>query len=259
MPRSRAEIAASRPFGNHNRQWIAGRHVVLETLRAGRWLPLELAYVPDPGSVELREALDLARTLGVRVVESSTIGLGKLCRADDHQGLAVRLPEFPYATLDDLLDGAAKPAAILVLDRLHDSHNYGAILRSAEVFGCDGVVVAASGQSPVNGQVARSSAGAVNHIPIARHDDLSAAAAHLKRAGLRLIGTSPDARATLSRVDLTGPVAIVLGNEAGGISPVLLGACDECVRIPQSGRTGSLNAAVSAGVVCYELRRQRGG
>lgn len=246
-------------MGNHNRQWIAGRHVVLETLRAGLWIPLELACVPDPNGVEIREARELARTLGVKLLDTTHVALTKLCRSDEHQGLALRLPEFPFTTIQNLLDGAGKPAAVLLLDRLHDSHNYGAILRSVEVFGCDGVVVGTRGQSPVNAQVLRSSAGAINHIPIARHDDLIEAARQLKQAGLSLIGTSPDARTPLHEADLSRPVTLVVGNEGDGISAPLAKECDTCVRIPQRGRTGSLNAAVSAGVICYELRRQREG
>jgi 23S rRNA (guanosine2251-2'-O)-methyltransferase len=244
-------------MGNHNRQWIAGRHVVIETLRAGVWIPLELACVPDPKGVEMREARELAHTLGVKILDTTHVALSKLCRTEEHQGMAVRLPEFPFATIENLLAGAGKPPAIVLLDRLHDSHNYGAILRSAEVFGCDGVVVGTRGQSPVNAQVLRSSAGAINHIPIARHDDLIEAARQLKQGGLRLIGTSPDARTPLAEADLSGPVALVVGNEGEGMSDALAKECDLCVRIPQRGRTGSLNAAVSAGVVCYELRRQR--
>lgn len=244
-------------MGSHNRQWIGGRHAVVEALRAGRWLPLEVACLANPGDESLTEPLALARSLGLPVQRVSAAELHRLCRSEEHQGLAMRLPEYPYVALGDLVSSAPRPTALLLLDRIQDSHNFGAILRSAEVFGFDGVIVGAKGQSPVNAQVVRSSAGAIHHLAVARVERLEEAAGAVKQAGCRLYAATPDDAVSLPTVDLSRPSAILVGNEADGISAELLALCDARVRIPQYGATGSLNAAVSAGILCYELRRQR--
>lgn len=255
MPRP--DSRSPRPMGSHNRQWIGGRHAVVEALRAGRWLPLEMACVANAEDESLAEPLALARTLGLPVQRVSAAELDRLCRSDDHQGLAMRLPEFPYAALDDLVSSVPRPTALLLLDRIQDSHNFGAILRSAEVFGFDGVIVGAKGQSPVNAQVVRSSAGAIHHLAVVRVDRLEDAAMSVKQAGCRLYAATPEDAVSLQTVDLSRPSALLVGNEAEGISASLLALSDARVRIPQFGETGSLNAAVSAGILCYELRRQR--
>jgi 23S rRNA (guanosine2251-2'-O)-methyltransferase len=243
-------------MGNHNRQWIGGRHVVLEALRAGRWLPLEVAVCQVLGET-LEEPLELARQLGLPVKSVDPIAMNRLCRGGEHQGLAMRMPEFPYTDLDDLLSTAVRPTALLLLDRIQDSHNFGAILRSAEVFGFDAVIVAGKGQSPVNEQVVRSSAGAIHHLTLVRVPRMDDAIQRIQQAGCRVYGAAPEGSTTLAQVDLARPAALLIGNEGDGITPVLLALCDERVRIPQQGQTGSLNAAVSAGILCYELRRQR--
>ena len=163
----------------------------------------------------------------------------------------------PGAPIPDLLSTAVRPTALLLLDRIQDSHNFGAILRSAEVFGFDAVVVATKGQSPVNEQVVRSSAGAIHHLTLVRVPRLDGAIKQIQQAGCRVYGAAPEGATPLAQVDLARPTALLIGNEGDGIAPALLALCDERVRIPQQGQTGSLNAAVSAGILCYELRRQR--
>lgn len=249
--------SSPRPLGNHNRQWIGGQHAVVEALRAGRWLPLELACSTSAPDEEFAESLTLATAMGVPVLRVDNAALSRLCRGDDHQGLAMRLPEYPYGQLDDLLGTVPRPTAMLLLDRIQDSHNFGAILRSAEVFGFDGVVVAEKGQSPVNAQVIRSSAGAIHHLLLARVPRMEEAIAAIKQSGCRVYGAAPEGAVIAGRADLSRPSAILIGNEAMGIAADLLSQCDERIRIPQFGETGSLNAAVSAGILCYELRRQR--
>jgi len=164
---------------------------------------------------------------------------------------------FPYDSADALL--AARPAVPLyaVLDRVQDPFNFGAILRSAEVFGVDAVFIGRDEQAPVTSAVARSSAGAVNHIPIAVAEELCVLLAQLQRAGIVCIATAPEAGTELPVCDLTRPTAFVVGNEGSGVAAALLGGCDARVRIPQHGRVGSLNAAVAASIVFYEARRQR--
>ena len=145
-----------------------------------------------------------------------------------------------------------------MLDGIQDPYNFGAILRAAEVLGVDAVFIAAAGQVGVTSMVVRSSAGAVNRLPLAVVDDLVALVAELKARGMRVAGASEKAAELLAGFDFSAAAVVVIGNEGRGPRPEILAACDALVRIPQAGRIGSLNASVAAGICFYEARRQRG-
>jgi 23S rRNA (guanosine2251-2'-O)-methyltransferase len=258
----RRTLRPATSIGNHNRGWIWGRHVVLETLRAGRWRPLELLVSPRCADEPRREALRLAEQLGLNWSEGTDAALARQCRADDHQGLAAAMPPFPYADFHELLSPSRRPETApltswLVLDRLHDSFNFGAVLRTAHALGIGAVVVGDVEQSDVNSQAVRSSAGAVNYIPIARVASLQNAVGLLRDAGCAIVAATEKASRPVYELNLAGPVAVVIGNEGRGIQPDLLARCTAEVCIPMSGRVGSLNAAVAAGIFCYEIARQR--
>lgn len=249
-------------FGNHNRAWIWGRNVVLETLRQGAWIP-ELLVISDRCGEAAREIRSLAAKRGIDCQTESDTRLTQLCRSDDHQGVAARMPSFPYAPLPDWLSSTASnirfdvaTAPWVLLDRIQDAFNFGAIVRSASALGFAGVIVATRSQSPVNSQVARSSAGAVNHVPIVPVDDLVVAVERFQQVGGTAIAMTEKAKNLLDELPMSGPRMIVLGNEGEGISPALRAACHEEARIPISGRVGSLNVAVAAGVAMYALGRQ---
>jgi 23S rRNA (guanosine2251-2'-O)-methyltransferase len=244
-------------LGSHQKSWLFGRHVVLETLRAGRWRPLELWIADDIEPEYGDEARVLAEKLGITPVISTGAVMSRRCGSLAHQGLMARMPPFPYTPLANLLDTGLQSPFLVILDSVQDPFNFGAIVRSAEVFGAGGVIVGMTDQSEVTAQVTRSSAGAVNHLPIAQVPDLVEAAGRLRECGVRVIAASEKAQHPISAIDLTQPCAVVIGNEGTGIQPALLAACDETAAIPQSGRVGSLNAAVAAGVLFYEVRRQR--
>ncbi len=249
-------------MGNHQRCWIWGRHLVLETLRARVWQPLEIILADDLPVDARQEVLDLlaGRPNAVDVQTLSREMLTKRA-GTEHQGYLARMPPFPYARLDDLLKLPPKTDAaplFLILDSIQDPHNFGTIVRSAEVLGVHGVCVGETHQAEVSSHVARSSAGAINRIPLVRGDLLSMAT-ELKSKGLRLAAASEKAERLASVTDLTGPLALVIGNEGRGIHPELLAGCDLSVRIPVCGQIGSLNAAAAAAILCYEARRQRGG
>lgn len=230
----------------------------MATLRAGLWTPLEVAVAPrcpDDLRADVRRLTSLQQIPLMEVADSE---LSRRCRAEDHQGLAARMPEFPYANLDEVLSRSPAPTAWLVLDRIQDSFNFGAIVRSAVELGIDAVLIGTAGQAGVNSQVVRSSAGAVNYLPIVRATSVPEALPLLRDAGVLAIAASEKAASTVDAVDLIRPVALVIGNEAEGLSPAVLDCCQERVRIPIGNRVGSLNAAVAAGILCYELVRQRG-
>lgn len=244
-------------MANHNRCWIWGRNLVLETLRAGHWPVIELLY-SDRCDVQTRgEVLSLASNSNIPATAETDQNISRQCRSEEHQGLAARMPLFPYRQLADILDQMTENPVLVMLDRVQDSFNFGAIIRSAEVLGIDGIIIGTREQAPVNSQVARSSAGAVNYVPIAQTDDLVKTVEILRERNFQIIGTSDRASATIFQPDFRKPTLLLIGNEGGGIQPALEALCTLFVRIPVSGEVSSLNAAVSAGILFYEVMRQR--
>lgn len=252
MTRSRRELLT-----NHNRCWIWGRNVVLETLRAAYWPVIELLHSDRCDPQSRTEATQLAQRLGLKIEAVRDEDLEKSCRSDNHQGLAARMPPFPYSDLNPLLDRLAKNPVLVMLDRVQDSHNFGAIIRSADVLGIDGVIVGTREQAIVNSLVARSSAGSVNYVPIAQVEDLWSCARSLIERGYQIVGTSDHAPEIIWEPDYRQPTVLLIGNEGSGLHPALEAVCNKYVHIPMSGRVNSLNAAVSAGIFFYEVTRQR--
>jgi 23S rRNA (guanosine2251-2'-O)-methyltransferase len=216
-------------------------------------------YLSDALPDAVRQAAcDRASGLGTAVEIVPPAMLEKLGHTREHQGYLARMREFPYLSMEDLPLGAgAEPAFAVMLDGIQDPHNLGAILRSAEVFGAHGAILPEDGQAGVSSMVARSSAGAVNRIPLARVESSEAAAVTLQAKGIQLVGASEKASCELTACDLRIPLCIVVGNEGSGLSPAIQARCTSLVRIPQYGHVGSLNAAVAAGIFFYEVRRQR--
>ena len=244
-------------LGNHQRCWLWGRHLVLETLRAARWPILEVCLAEDLPVADLEAARALALQTNVHLRTGPRIILTDACHSSEHQGYLAKMAPFPYATLDDVLQ--AKPASPLYLmfDAIQDPYNFGAMLRSAEVFAADAVLIGTHCQVPVSSMVARASAGAVNRVPIVQVPDLVLLAGTLNDAAVDLVGATEKGTQTIDEFDFRRATAIVIGNEGGGIRPELLARCASQVRIPQWGCLGSLNAAAAAAIVCYEARRQR--
>jgi 23S rRNA (guanosine2251-2'-O)-methyltransferase len=244
-------------MGNHQKSWLFGRNVIVETLEAGRWLPNELVLSDQLAEEIVKPIIDSASVLQVPFEIVPHERVAQLCGARDHQGVIARMPPFPYFDVESVIERATVPGTFLILDRLQDPFNFGSVCRSASVFGVDGVFVAETGQAEVNSQVARSSAGAINRLKIARAEILVETADRLKVAGVRTIATSPHAERRIDQLDCTQPLAVVIGNEGAGVSDELLESCDELVTIPQATGFESLNAAVSTGIVLYEIHRQR--
>ena len=242
---------------NHNRCWIWGRNVVLETLRAGRWPILELLVGDRADDALWDEAARLAKQLGIMAQAMDDATLTKACHSGDHQGMAARMAPFPYSTVDQLIDGLPANAMLVVLDRLQDPFNFGAVVRSASTLGLSGIVIGQKEQVEVNSLVARSSAGAVNHIAIASTDDLIQAVEAFRERGFQIVAASEKADIPLCEANFCQPTVAIIGNEGRGIRPELLARCDRSLGIPMSGPVGSLNAAVAAGILFYEMRRQR--
>ena len=270
MSRRRSQFKSGRSFAaGHQRSWLWGRHAVTETLAAGRWPVLELVIDEELPDDQVQEVQTFGATNDVDVTLASAARLSELCQSEDHQGFLARMGEFPCGTLEELtqslqngvrtLDGSGRPLPFVfaVCDRIHDAHNFGAILRSCDAMRCDGVIIGERYQVSITPHVARSSAGAVNHQAIFRVPSLSAAIDELKKFDVQTLAASEKADTNLWNLDCRRNVAVVIGSEATGIDAELLSRCDLMVSIPMLGTINSLNAAVAAGIMLHEIRRQQ--
>ncbi|MEZ6065198.1 MAG: RNA methyltransferase [Planctomycetaceae bacterium] len=240
------------------RSWLWGRNAVLETLAAGRWLPLELRFSDELDAGVAAEVAAAAERLSIPVSVHGSTRLTDWCGRSEHQGFLALMPPFPWTSVDELLPRLPDSPLLLVLDRIQDPYNFGAILRSAEVFGVTAVIVGESGQCDITPHVARSAAGAVNHLTLTRTASLADTLRQLRdEQGVRHFVAAAGGERSPARIDMTGAVSLVIGNEGAGIAPALLSLAESVVSIPQAGRVDSLNAAVAAGVLLYEARRQR--
>lgn len=245
-------------LGSHQRCWLWGRHAVLETLRAGRWLPLQVSYAEGSLAPDVLSELQLhCRLLSCPLVASSPVDLARLCGSREHQGLMAQMPPYPYCDPAAVLGKIGPHSLVLVLCGIQDPFNFGSILRSADLFDVDFVVIPEAGQADVSAHVARSSVGAVNFLDIVRVASLAQICLELKTAGLQLVAASEKGVQAPAEVTLRAGIALVIGNEGAGIEAAVLSLCDHQLRIPTGGHVGSLNAAVAAGILCYEVRRQQ--
>lgn len=248
-------------LGSHQKCWLWGRNVVLEILRAGRWPVLEL-YCSDQLLPEEMEAVHaLAEQNDLSVLLEPGTSLRKRCHSAEHQGYLAKMPPFPYAEprslVDQLIENEKSPL-LVICDAIQDPFNFGALIRSAEVFGVDGIFIGTTHQVGVTSLVARSSAGAVNHVPIARAEDLEEILDEMMGRGIQVLGTSDTSGIPVFECDLKQPTAMIVGNEGAGMRDSIRDRSDHLIRILQHGKVTSLNAAVSAGILFYEARRQRG-
>lgn len=237
---------------------LFGRNPVIEALRAHRSLNKILIAKGAYGR-EIAEIIDLARAQGIVYQFTDRRQIDALVHGT-HQGVVALGAERAYAGVDDLLSSArrrAEPPFLVLLDEIQDPHNLGSILRSADAMGAHGVVIPRRHAAGLTSAVAKTSAGAIEHVPVARVPNLSQAIQELKTAGLWMIGLEMDGPERFDAVEYTGPTAVVIGSEATGLRPLVRRGCDTVVRIPISGHTGSLNAAVAAGLLLYEVFRQR--
>jgi 23S rRNA (guanosine2251-2'-O)-methyltransferase len=245
-------------LGSHARSWLWGRNLVCETLAAARWPVLELHLADNLPVNQLEEACGAAAQLGAKVTIESHAALGRLAQTSEHQGYLAKMGPFPYAAADELLSRASGRPLYLVLDGIQDPYNFGAMLRSAGAFGADGVFIGEHRQVPVTSMVARSSAGVVSRLPVARVADLPALVDILRARRVTVIAASEKAERPLTSCDFRAATAIVVGNEGTGISQVLSARCNLSARIPLADGAGSLNAAAAAAVFFFEVQRQRG-
>jgi 23S rRNA (guanosine2251-2'-O)-methyltransferase len=237
--------------------WITGFHAVEEALAAER--PLDRIVIARGRHGERVEAVvRLARSRSVPVRFEDRQQLDRLAGTRDHQGIAALAAARPTVELEDLLRAKTPQGLLVLLDGIEDPHNLGAIVRTALAAGAQGVVIPERRAAGITDTVERASAGALAHLPVARVKNLVRAMEQMKEAGYWLIGLDERAEKCHTDVDLTGPVGIVLGREGEGLHDLTRKRCDFLVSLPTSGPVGSLNVSVSAGVMLFEVVRQRG-
>jgi 23S rRNA (guanosine2251-2'-O)-methyltransferase len=229
---------------------VYGFRPVIEALRGGRRKVFEV--LDATGNAEVAKA---ARTAGVPVRKVPQARIGELARGGVHQGIAARVEPYPYVELEDLL-GPPDPL-VVVLDGVTDPQNLGAVLRVADGAGASGVVIPKDRAAGVTAAAVKASAGASEHVPVARVTNLRRAVDLMKEAGLWVYAAEVGGRPHTD-LDLTGPVGLVLGSEGRGVRRLVREGCDGTVSIPMLGAVGSLNVSVASAVLLYEAGRQRG-
>ncbi len=239
---------------------IEGRNAVIEALRAGR--PIDKIYI-QKGETDktLGHIASTAKDAGIVVVDADRRKLDFMSRTHAHQGVIALAAIKDYCSVSDILAIAKErnePPFIVMCDEISDPHNLGAVIRSAECVGAHGVIIPKRRSAGLTSIVEKTSAGAVEHIAVARVANLASAIEELKAAGVWVYGTAADGANPLWKTDLTGPACFVIGSEGAGMGRLVREKCDFLVSIPMKGKVSSLNASAAAAVLLYEALRQRG-
>lgn len=234
---------------------IKGRNAVREALRSQTNI-LKIMASSSQDKV-LQDILGLARSRGVKVQIVDNRALDKEC--DNHQGIVAITSDFEYSTVEDILQVArdkGQPHFILILDGIEDPHNFGSIIRVAECLGVDGIIIAKNRACPVTDTVAKVSAGAIEHIKIAKVTNINTEIERLKEENIWVYACELGGD-DLDKADLTGNIAIVMGSEGKGVSALTRKLCDGVVTMQMYGQVNSLNVSVATGIVLYEAVRRR--
>ncbi|MBQ8974703.1 MAG: 23S rRNA (guanosine(2251)-2'-O)-methyltransferase RlmB, partial [Oscillospiraceae bacterium] len=238
---------------------IEGRNAVIEALRAGR--TIDKVYIAKGDTdAALGHIASSARAKGAVVVEADRRKLDSMSITHSHQGVIALTAVKEYSTVEDILDAARKknePPLVIICDEISDHHNLGAIIRTAEAAGAHGIIIPKRRSAGITPIVEKTSAGAVEHIPVARVPNLTAVIKQLKDEGLWVFGTAADGDTQLWQTDMRQSTAIVIGSEGDGMGRLVSENCDFKVSIPMFGKVSSLNASVSAAILIYEAVRQR--
>ena len=240
---------------------LEGRNALTEALRAGR--TIDKVFIADGDTDRgLQRLAAEAKEAGAVIVPVDRRKLDQMSFTRSHQGVIALVAAHDYCSIDDILEEAAsrgENALIVICDELSDPHNLGAIMRSAECAGAHGVIIPKRRSVGLTATVAKASAGAVEYMKVARVTNINNAINELKEKGVWVFGTAAEGSVPMYKADLTGPAAIVIGNEGDGMSPLVRKNCDMLVHIPMKGQISSLNASAAASILLYEAVRQRLG
>lgn len=238
---------------------VEGRNSVLELLESEKDInKIFVTRGEKQGSIN--KIIGRAKGKGIVIVEVDKNKLDEMSQTGNHQGVIAIVPPFEYCDVEEILEEAKsrnEEPFVLILDGIEDPHNLGAIIRTAETAGVHGIIIPKRRAASVNSTVNKVSAGAVEHMKIARVNNINDTIKFLKDNGLWIIGTDAKAENYYYEQDLTGPIALVIGSEGFGMNRLVSENCDILVKIPMKGKITSLNASVSAGIVTYEIVQQR--
>ncbi|MBQ1219770.1 MAG: 23S rRNA (guanosine(2251)-2'-O)-methyltransferase RlmB [Peptococcaceae bacterium] len=237
---------------------IFGRNPVMEALKTNRTIN-KIWVVKGEQKGSIREIVALAKEKRIMVQQVDRSKLDAMFPKQNHQGVAASVASADYVDWQDIVDIARKKGEdplIVILDELEDPHNLGAILRSVDAVGAHGVIIPKRRAVPLTDGVAKASAGAIEHVPVARVSNIVQVIEELKKQGIWVAGANMHGQ-YMHKQDLTGPLAIVIGSEGKGLGKLVSESCDYIVSIPMQGKINSLNASVAAGVLLYEAYRQR--
>ena len=238
---------------------IEGRNSVLELLESGKDInKIYITKGEKHGSIN--KIIAIAKEKKVIIVEKDKRQMDEMAQNENYQGVIAIVPPFEYCEVEDILQYAEEKEEspfVLILDGIEDTHNLGAIIRTAETAGVHGIIIPKRRAASVNSTVSKVSCGAVEYMKIARVNNITDSINKLKEAGLWICGTAIDGEKYYFDQDLTGPLGIIIGNEGKGMSELVKKNCDFLVRIPMRGKVTSLNASVSTGIIVYEALKQR--
>ncbi len=238
---------------------VEGRNSVLELLESGRDInKIYIAKGEKHGSIN--KIIAVAKQRRIILTEMEKTKLNQMAQTQNHQGVIAIVPPFNYCEVEDILQVAKEKDGIpfiLILDGIEDPHNLGSIIRTAETAGVHGIIIPKRRAASVNSTVNKVSAGAVEHMRIARVNNLNETIRFLKEEGIWICGTDMHTDITYTKQDYKMPLALVIGSEGFGMSRLVKENCDFLVKIPMKGKITSLNASVSAGIMMYEVVRQR--
>ncbi|WP_326908330.1 23S rRNA (guanosine(2251)-2'-O)-methyltransferase RlmB [Sedimentibacter sp. MB31-C6] len=238
---------------------IEGRNPVIEALKSDSQIDKILINRETLGSVT--RILQLAKEKNITVKYVNKIALDKLSENGRHQGVIAEAMEYEYKEIDDVLEYALKKGEkpfIVILDEITDVHNLGAIIRSAECLGVHGIIIPKRRAAQVNGIVAKSSAGAIEYLPVVRVNNISKTLDELKDKGLWIFGADMDAKKYIYDEKYDVPIGLVIGSEGKGIGRLVKEKCDILIKIPMNGNVNSLNASCATSIIIYEVIKQRG-
>jgi 23S rRNA (guanosine2251-2'-O)-methyltransferase len=238
---------------------IGGKHSVLEALRAGR--TINKIWIAEGAQKQLAGPIVAeAKNLGIIVQFTDKRKLDQMAEGLQHQGVVAQVAAYAYVEVEDILAKAkalGQEPFILILDEIEDPHNLGSILRTADCTGVHGVIIPKRRSVGLTATVSKTSAGAVEYVPVARVTNISQTIEQLKEQGVWVAGTDVTAAQDVYKANFTIPIALVIGNEGKGVGRLIKERCDFLVKLPMAGHVNSLNASVAAGVLMYEVVRQR--
>lgn len=237
---------------------IFGIRAIIEAIQAGA--SVDKVYIQKEATGELMK--DLMKVMKRGNVKFSYVPVEKLNRLtpNNHQGAIATISPISFYDIETLINTvteSGKTPLFLILDQISDARNFGAIIRTAECTGVDGIIIQKSGSAPVNGDTVKTSAGAIFNVPICKVEHIKDAIFYLQGSGIKTVAANEKTDKTIYDVDLKEPVAIIMGSEDRGINPSVLKIVDETAKLPMFGTIGSLNVSVACGAFLYEAVRQR--